>query len=121
MLQHLFILSGVGDSNSKLRHYKRLLLELPSVNYCTLKRLVLHLCQYVFPMHSTQLYSWSFVLVYRKDVEELLSDVFAIHITACTSRMFSVCRVASTSAENKMNVANLATTFGPVLFETVSC
>lgn len=34
-----------------------------------------------------------------------------------------LCRVANASAENKMNVANLATTFGPVLFksENVSC
>jgi len=30
----------------------------------------------------------------------------------------SVARVADASAENKMNIANLATTFGPVLFDS---
>jgi len=37
--------------------------------------------------------------------------------------MLLLCRVADASAENKMNVLNLATTFGPVLLnsENVSC
>jgi len=46
-----FALSGVVDVDAKLRHYKRLLLELPPVNYCTLKRLILHLTQYVYSLH----------------------------------------------------------------------
>jgi len=29
-----------------------------------------------------------------------------------------LCRVASVSSDNKMNVSNLATTFGPVLFNS---
>ena len=32
----------------KLGRYKDLLLKLPPVNYCTLKRLILHLAQYLF-------------------------------------------------------------------------
>jgi len=44
----VYVVSGEADSNAKLHRYKRLLLELPSVNYSTLKRLILHLSQYVF-------------------------------------------------------------------------
>jgi len=38
-------LSGDSDMESKLRQYRLLLLQLPPVNYCTLRRLILHLTQ----------------------------------------------------------------------------
>jgi len=39
-------------------------------------------------------------------------------VTVCTSCMSPVFRVADASADNKMNVANLATVFGPVLINS---
>jgi len=50
--KYLFVLSEVADADSKLQHYNQLLLELSPVNYSTLKRLILHLTQYVFSTHS---------------------------------------------------------------------
>ena len=56
-LMYWFVLTGVPNTDSKLQHYKQLMLELPLVNYCTLKRLILHLVECVFSTHTVALFS----------------------------------------------------------------